>query len=89
MESVSPFAERVAWRIGAYNINYLTLDRMDAGSALPQPVGWVLLIYSCVRGPACWREVFNSRDEAMNAGIEWFKALDIVPWDWIPVIAES
>ncbi len=71
--------QRVAWRVGSYNINYLTLDRMDAGSALPQPVGWVLLIYSCVRGPACWREVFNSRDEEMKAGIEWFKTLDIIP----------
>ena len=27
------------------------------------------------------RSVFDSGDEAMKAGIEWFKTLDIVPWD--------
>lgn len=81
MESVRAFSERVAWRVGSYEIDYLTLDRMDAGSLLPQPVGWVLLIYSCVGGPACCRQVFDTRDEAMKAGIDWFAGLDIVPWD--------
>ena len=58
MESVRPLSERIEWRLGNYDQDYLTLDRMDAATVVDCPLGWSVRIFPVDEG-RCFGRKFD------------------------------
>jgi hypothetical protein len=84
MESVSPFSERMRWivaRSGGVEHDSLVIDRREAAFVMSCPTGWAARQnWLPFHAPGA-HEVYRTRVLAMKAAEDWFKGLDIVPWD--------
>ena len=60
----------------------LHLNRsIDRGISYAAAHRLVALIYGTIKGKRAYHGVFDTREQAMEAAEDWFKGLDVGPWD--------
>jgi hypothetical protein len=77
-------AERLKWvvtRSCGCQYDSLLIGNRDEASVMNCPAGWALRLNRLRFESPGAHEIYRTRELAMKAVEDWFKGLDIVPWD--------
>ena len=84
MESVRPFSERMAWSVTrscGCQYDVLIIDRREEAFVMSRPAGWAVRMNRLSFHAPGGHAVYPTREEAMRHAEDWFRGLDVVPWD--------
>ena len=59
----------------------MLVDSSDEASVIDVPAGWAMRLNRLDFYTPGAHEIHKTRELAMKAAEDWFKGLDIVPWD--------
>ena len=84
MDSERPFSERMRWIVArscGCAHDSLVIDRHEEASVMGCPAGWAVRMNRLPFHAPGAHAVYPTRTEAMRHADDWFRGLDVVPWD--------